>query len=226
MVKVLVAILAFIVIAPGLVAGQAVPTAQSPSQGAKQKLWVDPRFKELPESAPRSFITLSDGSLFTAGANSTRISRDGGKSWSEPKAMVTDAGPGQPSGGPTIRTRDGAIVVVYGDAATKKWKWDEARGEASEARMDVWSIRSLDEGKTWIDRQKVYDGHGGTMLSIIQTARGHIVVPLQPYISNPGRWGTFTIISPDNGKTWQKSNLIDLGGAGHHDGGIESMWWN
>jgi sialidase-1 len=219
---VFVAILATIVLVPGLAPGQQNPAAESPQRVGDQKLWVDPRFKELPESTPRSFVMLSGGTLLTVGANATRISRDGGKSWSEPRAIVTEEGPGRPSGGLAIRTRDGAIVVVYGDATTMKWKWDEARGEAAEARMDVWSIRSLDEGKTWIDRQKIYDGHGGTMLSIIQAASGHIVLPIQPYLPNPGRWGTFTIVSADNGKTWQKSNLIDLGGAGHHDGGIES----
>jgi hypothetical protein len=206
----------------GLVAAQQRSAAQSAQPAGMSTLRLDPRFKALPESAPRSFVKLADGTLLTVGANATRISRDGGKSWSDPRPMATDDGPGQPSGGLPIRTRDGALVVVYGDAKTTKWKWDESRGEAAEARMDVWSIRSLDEGKTWTDRQKIYDGHGGTILSIIQTESGHIVVPIQPYLPNPGRWGTFTIVSDDSGKSWKKSNLIDLGGAGHHDGGIES----
>ena len=220
--KLFVAILTMIVLLPALIAGQEKPAAESIQSTGEQKLRLDSRFKVLPENAPRNFARLSDGMLLTVQANATRISRDGGKSWSEPRPMVADEGPGLPSGGLTIRTRDGAIVVVYGDAKTMKWKWDESRGEATKARMDVWSIRSLDQGKSWIDRQKIYDGHGGTMLSIIQTGSGHIVVPLQPYLPNPGRWGTFTIVSDDNGKSWQKSNLVDLGGAGHHDGEIES----
>lgn len=218
--KVLTAFLAILVLAPELLAYGQSPASSPPA--SEQKLQVDPRFRELHESTPRNFVKLSDGSILTIRANGSVISRDGGKTWSEPRPMVVGDGPGQPSGGLLIRTQDGALVVVYGDSKTTKWKWDEARGEAAEARMDVWAIRSLDEGKTWIDRQKIYEGHGGTMLSIIQTRSGHIVAPIQPYLPNPGRWGTFTVVSADNGKTWQKSNLIDLGGAGHHDGGIES----
>ena len=30
-----------------------------------------------------------------------------------------------------------------------------------DSRLDVWAIRSLDEGKTWIDRQKILDGYCG-----------------------------------------------------------------
>jgi sialidase-1 len=222
MLKMFAAAFAIGVLMPLMSLGQQTQAPKAVEETGGQKLWLDPRFKLLPQNAPRNFVVLSDGALLSVEANATRISPDGGKTWSEPRSMVSDEGPGRPSGGLSIRTRDGVIVVVYGDTATMKWKWDEARGEAAEARMDVWSIRSLDEGKTWTDRQKVYEGHGGTMLSVIQTASGHIVVPIQPYLSNPGHWGTFTIVSSDNGKTWPKSNLIDLGGAGHHDGGIEA----
>ncbi|MGC9004321.1 MAG: sialidase family protein [bacterium] len=35
------------------------------------------------------------------------------------------------------------------------------------------------------------------------------------------RWVSLSVYSDDEGKTWRKSNLIDLGGQGHHDGALE-----
>jgi len=194
-------------------------TPQSVAQ-SQSALTLDPRFKPMAEAIPRRFVVLTDGSWLTVGKNETRITRDQGKTWSEPRSMIADVGPGLPRGGLPLRTKNGVIVVVYGGES--RFRWDEARGEAAEARMDVWAIRSLDEGKTWIDRQKIFEGHGGTMLSIIETRSGHVVVPIQPYLSNPGHWGTCVLVSADGGKSWQRSNLIDLGGMGHHDGGIEA----
>ncbi len=40
-------------------------------------------------------------------------------------------------------------------------------------------------------------------------------------VSNPGRWVTCSLFSDDEGATWARSNLIDLGGHGHHDGACE-----
>jgi predicted neuraminidase len=47
------------------------------------------------------------------------------------------------------------------------------------------------------------------------------VVPFSQYISNPGRLVSRAAISKDGGKSWDLSNLLDIGGAGDHDGAIE-----
>ena len=61
--------------------------------------------------------------------------------------------------GVLVFTRAGTLVLVYMDMSTYKWAWDAAKGEAAgDVRLDVWSIRSTDEGKTWTDRQKLLDG--------------------------------------------------------------------
>ena len=38
----------------------------------------------------------------------------------------------------------------------------------------------------------------------------------------PQPHATLTCVSADEGKTWQRGNIIDLGGRGHHDGAIEA----
>ena len=41
-------------------------------------------------------------------------------------------------------------------------------------------------------------------------------------LHNPGRHAVLTYSSDDEGETWQKSHVLDLGGRGHHDGTMEA----
>ena len=169
------------------------------------------------------FVKLDEGRLLAVEGNATRISRDGGKSWSQPRRIYHGPKPGTPKNGLLLKTHGGTIVLVYSDWDTYRSGWDDAQGVPKpDIRLDVWAIRSLDGGKTWVDRHKIFDGYCGALIDIIQTANGHIVVPIQPMLRDPGRHATYTAVSADQGKSWKKSNLIDLGGYGHHDGAMEA----
>jgi len=146
----------------------------------------------------------------------TRISRDGGKTWSEPKAILDEPGPGRPQDGLPILTRDGVIVYVYRDTEhMRKFNYwplitrpeDEAY-EIGKARYDLWSIRSLDGGKTWVDRQRPLTEYNGPSMTIIQAKNGNIVFPTHQLIPDPGRNVTSTFVSSDNGKTWSKPVVL------------------
>jgi hypothetical protein len=199
------------------------------------ELWIHPRCKELPlaktlASGPPGMgllwplVELRDGRLLTIEGTATRTSGDDGKTWSTPRKIYEGPGPGIPSADYCVllRTRAGALVFVYVDQSTFKWAWDDAKKETPpDVRADVWAIRSLDEGKTWIDRQRLLDGYCGALITMIQTSRGQIVMPLQ-FMLDRSRHATFTCVSADDGKTWRRGNIIDLGGRGNHDGGIEA----
>lgn len=189
-----------------------------------EERWLHPSCTVLPMDKGGPFVELSDGSLMTIEGNATIRSFDDGRTWSEPCLISDEPGPGRPSSsGVLIKTRDDVIVYVYLDMETYQWSWDETQREAGEdVRLDVWAIRSLDEGKTWLERQKIFSGYCGALIDIIQTKSGHIVVPLQRLIRHPSRHGTCAYVSADNGKTWEMSNIIDLGGHGHHDGAMEA----
>ena len=186
-------------------------------------LKADPRCTVLESDKFGPFVKLSDGSILTVEENASIVSRDEGKSWSEPRRMYKGSGPGRPStGGVMLRTRGGVLVYVYMDSENFKFSWSEARREAGKnVRLDVWVIRSLNEGKTWIGRKKIFEGYCGALIDMIETSTGQIVVPVQRLVRDPCRHCICVYVSADGGKTWQHSNIIDLGGHGHHDGAIE-----
>ena len=195
---------------------------------------LDSRFHVISEGSPAgSFVLLGGDQLLSLNSDNggtVRVSRDGGKTWSHLATMYDGPGPGRPTGITSIpnvetalalKTRKGVIIWIYRDWENGSWFWDDEKGEATEARRDVWSIRSLDGGRTWVDRQRVFEGYCGALIDIIQTLEGQVVVPIQRYLPNPGRHATCTYVSEDDGKTWKRSNIIDFGDQGHHAGAYE-----
>lgn len=182
-----------------------------------------------PGAACSSIVRLADGALMTAEGNSTIISRDGAVTWGERRAILADypAVNEKPTAGVPgsqimlLRTRDNILVGVWRDPRVDDW--DKTTGALGpKAEGDVWSIRSLDGGQTWTDKQKLFDGIcGHPPINLLQLKDGNIVVPVQYYASHPLRCVIRTYVSADNGKTWRGGNIIDLGGHGDHDGAFE-----
>jgi sialidase-1 len=190
--------------------------------------WSDPRCTDLDMPYGGRFIELSDGRLFTVQNNTTLYSSDDGKTWEDGGPVYTGRKPGVPGSGPMIKTEDGVIVMLFADMSTFRSSsrgWIDAAGRAADdVRLDVWSVRSLDEGQTWQDRHRVLEGYCGAMINMIQMSRnGPIVAPIQDLWYDPDRNVQPVFTSGDNGKSWTKSNVIDLGGHGHHDGAMESI---
>jgi hypothetical protein len=198
--------------------------AVSIGHGQSQDRWIDPRSTVLPFSTVSPLAKLGDGSLLIVDGNATRTSKDDGKTWSPPQKIYDGPAPGIPCEACVlVRTQAGTLVLVYMDMSTYKWAWDAAKGEAADdVRLDVWSIRSRDDGKTWTDRQKLLDGYCGALIDMIQTKGGRIVVPVQLLLRDRTRHATRSYVSADDGKTWRRGNVLDLGGYGDHDGAMEA----
>ena len=188
-----------------------------------QDLWTDSRCTTLSSKRFGPFIKLADGKILTIEDNATVISADKGETWSAPRPIYDGLGPGKPSSsGVMIRTREGSIVFVYMDMEGFKWVWDDDLHRAAEdVNLNVWAIRSEDEGLTWTGRQQIFEGYCGALIHIIQTSTGEVVVPIQRLLRDPDRHGICVYVSADSGETWRHSNVIDLGGHGHHDGAME-----
>lgn len=194
---------------------------------AQDDVWIEPRCTVLQTDKVGQFIELTDGSLMTVVDNMAIVSTDEGQTWTDLALVCADPdGPGCPKtggggAGCLLKTRDGAIVLVYMDLKDYRFDWNQETDEL-DADLDVWAVRSLDEGKTWVDRQKILDGYCGSLQNMIQTQSGHIVVPVQDAVTGPVRHAQYVFVSADDGQTWTRSNLIDIGGRGDHGGGFEA----
>lgn len=102
--------------------------------------------------------------------------------------------------GPFLRLSDGSILTVE----------------------NTQSLISHDEGKTWLEPQKLHNEWTGAIRTIIETRSGNIIFTSMMMRHNPGHHTVLTYTSFNDGKDWVRSNIIDLGGIGHHSGVTES----
>ena len=203
----------------------ALPMASSAD--ATEEAWHHPRCKRLPLAKFGPFIELNDGRLMTFDGICSWVSENEGKTWSKTHVIFkrTAGKPYKLIRGALIKTQKGTIVLVYQDCT--KWGWDNvAREPYADARVDLWAVRRTDGGQSWEAPRKICEHDSEPVadletMDIIQTRSGHLVLPFQTVLHHPGRWACRTYVSADDGKTWERSNLIDLRGAGNHGGAFE-----
>ncbi|NLC56247.1 MAG: exo-alpha-sialidase [Armatimonadetes bacterium] len=185
--------------------------------------WIHPLCRPLPATKNGPFVALPDGSLLTIDSQGLRSSKDEGKTWSEARPIDPGVNLGYVGHvGQFLRTREGALVLLYLDMANYKWGWDDAKGVPhDDARLELWAIRSLDGGQTWGDKQRLLGGYNADFTGFIQTRSGRLVATVEHLAADPARWVVCSFFSDDEGKSWRRSNWIDLGGHGHHDGATE-----
>lgn len=70
----------------------------------------------------------------------------------------------------------------------------------------------------------IHEGYCGYLSggSFLELPSGRLVIPIQHWMPDEKRHAQIVCVSDDNGQTWQKSNIIDVGGRGHHDGAMEA----
>lgn len=184
-------------------------------------LRIHPKAERLPLTQTRAMVILKDGSLLTVEGGQACVSHDDGQTWSR-RPIFGDVERRPTWENTLLRCASGVIVLVYMDETTKLWGWDNDQHESRrDARLEVWSTRSLDDGQTWSAPVKLADGYCGAIINSIQTRAGRLVVPVQRLVHDPGRHVQLTYFSDDEGVTWGCSNILDIGGHGHHDGGFE-----
>jgi hypothetical protein len=188
--------------------------------------WVHPLCRPLPITSDGPFVQLADGSLMTIDAEGKRVSKDDGITWSAAQPICEGLaglrGGREPAALSIVRTRSGALVIVYLDATTYHFSWDRTINQPKDdCRLEIWSIRSLDGAATWIDRQRILTGYNPNFFGFLQTRGGRLVATVPHLVRDPGRYVACSLTSDDDGKTWTRSNLIDLGGHGDHSGAME-----
>lgn len=116
----------------------------------------------------------------------------------------------------------GVIVVGFLNMAQAHFKWHKKANKPTQnTRLDLWSVRSLDGGKTWEAPVRVQKGYCGSTTTMISLSSGKLLMAAQNLDYEAGRHYSLTYLSEDEGQTWQASNKIDIGGQGHHGGCYE-----
>lgn len=183
--------------------------------------WIHDKAEEIIGLKAGPFTRNSDGSIVTVNKNKSCISQDEGKTWKEFLMLSEDKF--DISAGSIITTSKGVIILTFSNLKEKaNWNWRTDIHDSPGAKCPTYTIRSPDGGKTWKDLKKLHDEWTGANRDIIETRNGNIVLTSMMMRHNPGRHTVVTYASKDQGRTWIRSNIIDLGGIGHHGGVTES----
>lgn len=173
------------------------------------------------------FANLPNGDLVTVAdsddATQAMISQDDGKTWEEVPIFAEPEKFRISYERALTCTRRGTVIVSFMNYVERSgWAWDAKLHDSPEAKLPNYVVRSPDGGRTWETPQRMHDDWTGAIRDMIQLADGSVVFTSQMMLHNPGRHAVVTYASGDQGQTWRRSNIIDLGGMGHHDGAIEA----
>lgn len=186
---------------------------------------LDPRLTWRPELRKANYVKLADGALAYLTGLDLMISRDGGVTFDRREGTIQSDAWGDTlliSGAMLLRTRDNTLVALAINSKTYvHLDWDDETNSATAGTREVWALRSTDEGHTWTDVQRIYDGYCGALVDMIQTSTGNIVVPVQEFDRVHNRSLTRAYVSEDEGQTWLPGNALDIGGTGNHAGAFE-----
>ncbi len=188
-----------------------------------EKLWIHPKAIRLSTDVMGPFVTTGEGHILAVDKTESLLSKDGGESWEVRPLFPPDVDIEVSNERAILRTREGVLIAAFANLSEKAWGWNKEISDADPGTtLPTYAMRSLDDGKTWQNIQKLHDEWTGCVRDMIETRDGRIVFTSMKLLNNPGRHGTVSYSSEDQGKTWIPSNLIDLGGNGHHDGAIEA----
>lgn len=196
------------------VTAAAAACAQDPS--APQTQVLVPATVEHPRNGEGDIIQLRNGDLLLGygrwGANGddfgaaeiwAKTSHDGGKTWGEDRCLVPNEGKVTTFEVGFCRLKSGDILLSY---CTKDSTED----------CSVCFRRSGDEGQTWGDKVKYtiprpYTGYTAINNGrLIQLSTGRVLLAVYDGWVRGTPIVSFALYSDDDGKTWQKSNDVDI----------------
>ena len=177
----------------------------------------------MPALPAGPFVRLRDGGILgVAGAPAQAcVSSDEGATWTASPLFPADAATECSCTGALLCSTAGTVVLAFADLSALYWTWTDDLRDAPGARLPTCAMRSVDGGRTWQDLQTLHQEWTGATRDIIQMRSGRIAFCSMKMLHNPGRHSVMCYCSDDEGITWRPSNVMDLGGNGHHGGVTE-----
>lgn len=185
-------------------------------------LTFHPKTSPTPTDMLGPFIHLSGGRIMTVERSIMMSSADGGRTWTDKSIFAPGVSFNISRERTLLKTKEGTILLACMNLKERVWNWNSKINEAGPGtRLPTYLLRGPDEGARWEEPKLMHEEWTGAVRDMIQMKNGRIVFVSQYLAPNPSRHVTVTYSSDDDGRTWKRSNVIDLGGHGHHDGAIE-----
>jgi sialidase-1 len=139
--------------------------------------WIHEKVTEIPGLKTGPFVRLNDGSILTVEKNMSCISDDEGKTWKEYPIFTDQENFEIRIERALIRTSDGVIILAFANEKERaNWDFRPDIIDSPGAKLPTYTVRSLDEGKTWQDLQKLHEEWTGANRDIIETKDGNIIL--------------------------------------------------
>lgn len=200
-----------------------IPTVWSQNSKSAHTITYHEKAQEMPDLPIGPFTRLKDGGILTVDKTKSLISYDEGKSWTPYPIFRYDSTYSIRPERALICTKKGTVILAFAnDMERANWDWQEDIHDSPKAILPTYAVRSVDGGKTWQAPQKLHDDWTGAIRDMIETSSGNIIFTTMMMQHNPGHHSVVTYTTGDEGKTWTRSNIIDLGGIGHHSGVTEA----
>lgn len=186
---------------------------------------LHPQAALLPFTHQGPFVTAGDGGVLCVDAQHALHSSDEGRTWittpifrDEQRYRISDERA-------LLRTRDGVVIAAWMNTKELKsppgWNWGTQDADWQGFVLPTYVCRSLDDGKTWEEPVFLNKPWCGCIHSLIETKSKRIALVGQEIIP-AWRHATVVFVSDDQGRTWQRSNVLDIGQGRHdHAGSIE-----
>ena len=197
----------------------------APTSARDRAPTLHPRAVPLPFAQQGPFVTTGDGGVLCVDARHALQSRDEGRTWTTTPIFRDERKHRISSERALLRTRAGIVIAAWMNVqeltSPPGWNWGAPDADWRGFVLPIYVCRSLDDGKTWEEPIFLNKPWCGCIHSLIETKRGRIVLVGQEIIP-AWRHATVVFVSDDQGRTWQRSNVLDIGQGRHdHAGSIE-----
>ena len=182
---------------------------------------LHPKIQSLKQPVLGPFVRNANNQLVAIDNNQAHLSEDSGQTWQACPIFKTDdfyIGDSRS----LICLDSGVLILSFANVGNMHFNWRrKTNSPTKNCSLAHYIVRSFDGGKTWQTPQKIQSGYAAATSTLIQLKTGEVVVSAQNLDYQNARHYALSLVSNDEGETWQASNRLDIGGRGHHGGCYE-----